>query len=588
MIIVYLLLAAAIPLFAWERVSFDVTALLIMATLMLTGILSPAQGLSGFSNQATVTIAAMFVLTEGLKRAGGLNLAARWFQRVAGGGDLRGMMSMMVSIALVSAFINNTAAVAIFIPIVIRVAEHRDMSPSRLLMPLSFAAMFGGVCTLVGTSTNILVSSIAADAGMPAFGMFEFAPLGLVLLVLGFLYLFTLGPHVIPDRRPDRDMTERFDVHAYLTDVEVVAGSPYAGRFPETSELLRERDMDVVALFPGGSRKAIEPTGHRLDEGDVLRIRGPAREIALLQEQEGLLIKPTREWYDIDLDTAHSKLVEAVVAPDSAMESTRIRDCDFPGRFGAVVLAIRHAGELQQEDLGEIRLSGGDAVLLSVERDRVQELGSDPSIVLASEVEVPRYRHGQLPLTVGILAAVVGTAALDILPIAVSAVAGSVVMLVSGLLTTEEAYEAINWKIIFLLAGVLPLGLAMEVSGAAHQLSDGLLVLARGLGPTAVLGGYFLLSILLTNIISNQATAALLAPVAIQTAATLGVSARPLLMAVTFAASLSFMTPVGYQTNTLVYGAGHYRFRDFLKAGTPLDAVFLVVATLLIPLIWPF
>ncbi|MFO7769015.1 MAG: SLC13 family permease, partial [bacterium] len=586
MFLVYLLLAAAIPLFAWERVSFDVTALVIMSALMLSGILTPAEGLSGFSNEATVTIAAMFVLTEGLKRAGGLSLAAGWFQRVGTGGGSRGILTMMGSVAVISAFINNTAAVAIFIPIVITVAERRDMSPSRLLMPLSFAAMLGGVCTLVGTSTNILVSSIAADSGLEAFGMFEFAPLGLVLLAVGFLYLFTIGRRLIPDRRPDRDMTDRFDMQPYLTDVEVQPGSSYVGRILEASELFRGEDLDVVGIFPEGSREVMEPGSHTVQPGDVLRVRGPAHQIARLQQEEGLEIKPSREWYDIDLDTAQTKLVEAVVAPDSAMESVRIRACDFPGRFGAVVLAIRHHGQVLQEDLGGIRLSGGDAVLLSVERDRVEELGADPSIVLASEVEVVRYRTGRLPLAVGVLVAVVGAAALDLLPIAVSAVTGSVVMLISGILTTEEAYEAVNWKIIFLLAGVLPLGAALEVTGAAGQISDGLLEVAGQLGPAAVLGGYFLISMLLTNVISNQATAALLAPVAIQTAATLGVSARPLLMAVTFAASLSFMTPVGYQTNTLVYGAGHYRFTDFLRAGAPLDAVFLLLAILLIPVIW--
>lgn len=587
-LIVFALIAVAIVLFSWERVSFDVTALIILSTLLLTGILTPKEGLAGFSNPATITIGAMFVLSEGLRRTGALERVGDLFAALGQRSYWQAVGAMMLVIGVVSAFINNTAAVAIFIPVVIGVAGSLGESPSKLLIPLSFASMFGGVCTLIGTSTNILVSSIAVERGMEPFGMFEFTPLGIILLVVGFLYIFTVGIRLVPARREGEELTTSYEMKAFLTDVVLDGESEHIGHTIRKSALTKDLDLDVLQVF----RSADEPVQRNeeapLEPGNVLRIRGGAAEIAKLLDREDIRLLPAHRWYDVDFEEGPDQLVEAVAAPDSALASKRIEDINFPERFGAVPLAIRQRGELTQERMNDVRLAGGDAVLLNIKRERAADLKHDPSFVLATEVDVPEYRRGHVPLAVSILAGVVLSAAFNLVPIVVSAVAGCVLLVLTGCLTTDEAYQAINWKVIVLLAGVIPLGTAMQETGAADTLSNSVIAMLGDIGPTAVLSGFFFLSMMLTNVISNQATAALLAPIAIDAAATLDISARPLLMAVTFAASLSFMTPVGYQTNTMIYGPGQYKFTDFIKVGTPLNLILWVLATFLIPWIWPF
>jgi len=650
-LVVFALVLVAIVLFAWERVPFDVTAVIIMVTLMLSGILTPEEGLAGLSNAATVTIGAMFILSEGLRRTGVLSIVGDYFAQLAQRNYWGAVAAMMSVIGVISAFINNTAAVAIFIPVVIGVAADLDVSASKLLMPLSFASMFGGVCTLIGTSTNILVSSIAEKNGLEGFSMFEFTPLGGIFFAVGFAYLFLAGIRLIPERRGAGDLTSDYEMREYLTDVIVEPDFAYRGRSLAQTPLTHDLDLDVLSVFyPGdeGRGKARAPkvstseqrmgeskaearaqakggegqaretkskaghqstapgeeapeeeraerdgrhregTGAALETGDVVRIRGSAAEIDKLIEREGVRLRPTEEWYDIDLERGPDALVEVVVAPDSPLVGETVGAVDFRERFGAIPLAVRQRGRLQQDHLGSIQFSGGDAVLLTMERERIGEIKQDDSFVLSSEVDVPSYRWGRIGLALGILAGVVGLAALGVMPIVVTAVAGCALMVLTGCLTTQEAYDAVNWKVIFLLAGVLPLGTAMEKTGAADLLSQALLSGLGGLGPTAVLSGFFLLSMTLTNVVSNQATAALLAPIAIESAATLEVAARPFLVAITFAASLSFMTPVGYQTNTMIYGPGQFKFTDFAKVGTPLNVMFWIIATLLIPVFWPF
>ncbi|MFO7955633.1 MAG: SLC13 family permease [Candidatus Brocadiia bacterium] len=587
-LIVFALLVVATVLFTTERFSFDVVAVIIMGTLMLTGILDVKEGLSGFSNRATITIAAMFVVSEGVRRTGALSAVSDFLSRLGQRSYWLGLAVMMGVVSVCSAFINNTAAVAIFIPVVVGIAQEMEVSPSKLLMPLSFAAMLGGVCTLVGTSTNLLVDSIAQDYGQSAFGMFEFAPLGLMMMAVGFAYTFLVGHRLIPARRSGASLTGDYEMREFLTDVVVQPESDHVGSTLDESTLTQDLDLDVLEVFRKDGNVSADGDHSIVRKGDVLRVRGSAREIARLMEREDVLLKPRAEWVDGDLEMGDSVLVEAVIAPEFGPGSRKVRAVDFYNRFGAVVLALRRGGRLEQEELGEVRLAAGDAVLLSVPRDRVNELKRSRAFVIASEIGLPTYRRGRMPLALAVLAGVVGAAALGVVPIVVSAVVGAAVLVVSGCVTNEEAYEAINWQVILLLAGVLPLGIAMRKTGAAQMMANLVVNLLGEIGPRAVLGGFFFLTLALTNIISNQATAALLAPIVMQAAGAMGVSARPFLMAVTYAASLSFMTPIGYQTNTLIYGAGQYKFTDFTRVGTPLDLLLWMLAIVAIPVIWPF
>ncbi len=587
-VFVFLLLAVALFLFSTDYVSFDIAALIILALLLVSGILTPREGFAGFSNPATLTIAAMFILSEGLRRTGILNTVGAYFSKKIEQNYWAGFVQMLLFVSVSSAFINNTAVVVIFIPVMIDIADRIDISPSKLLMPLSFAGIFGGICTLIGTSTNILVSSIAEDRGLAALSMFEFTPMGLILLAAGFLYMLFIGIRKIPNRRKNEELTTGYKMQEYLTDVVIESDSNLLGEFLNEEELTRKLDLDVLRIFKKESDSSAQRTETKIESGDVLRIRGSATEIDKLLNRSDLTLKPPHEWTDVDLKHGRDTLVEAVIAPDSSLEGQTLGKTNFADRFGAVPLAIRHHGKIEQEDLEDVRLSAGDTLLLSISKDRVRDIDKEQSFVVASEIGVVRERREKTPIAIAIIAGVVAAAAFNILPIVVSALLGSILLILTRCLTTEEAYEAVNWKIIMLLAGVIPLGTAMDKTGAAGMLADQMIILLSDFGPRAVLSGFFLLTMGVTAIMSNNASAALLAPIAIETANAMSVSPYPFLFAVTFAASLSFITPFGYQTNTLIYGAGQYKFKDFTKIGTPLNILFWILATIFIPIFWPF
>lgn len=585
---VFVLLIVAVFLFVTDYVTFDVAAIIIMASLLASGILSPAEGLSGFSNPATVTVASMFILSEGVRRTGILSEAGEFFSDKLQENFKFWFFALLLFVAVISAFINNTAAVAIFIPVIMGIASRVGVSPSKMLMPLSFAGMIGGVTTLIGTSTNILVSSIAVERGMNAISMFELTPMGLLFVVAGFLFLFTVGIRMIPDRRKEEELTKQFEMQSYLTDIMINPDSELIGKRFEPDKLTKELDLDVIRVFKEKGDSSAQRNKVFLEAGDILRIRGNAEEIQKLLDREDVAILPTREWVDHDLEHGQDAIVEAVIAPESALDHTKMGDFSFFKRLGAIPLAIRHHGKLQHDDLSEIKLSGGDSLLLCMSSDRTAELDNEPSFLIASEIDTVRYRSSKTPVALSILAGVVLFAATGITPIVISAVIGVILMILTGCLRTEEAYEAVNWKVVMLLAGVLPLGTAMDKTGAADLMAATMIDTLAGFGPTALMSGFFLLTLIITGVMSNNASAALLAPIAIEAALSLDVQPEPFLYAVTFAASLSLLTPFGYQTNTMIFGPGQYTVADFFKIGILLNLVFWILATLFIPVIWPF
>jgi di/tricarboxylate transporter len=587
-LLVYGFVLLALVLFAADRLPVDAVAIGVLVALAVTGLVSPQEALAGFSNVATVTVAAMFVLSAGLRRTGALAGVGTQLARLGERSELLALTVLMVLVAVVSGFINNTAAVAIFIPVVIDLGHRMGISPSRLLIPLSFASMFGGVSTLIGTSTNLLVDAIAAERGLDRFGMFEFMPLGLGLFAIGFVYLLIVR-HRIPARRPaeDEDLTDRFDVGAYLARIELDETGPGVG-VALGDDPLDGFGIEVVDVErEGRTRAGIEGT-LVLASGDVLRVQGGVDALRRLSQADGVrLVEATGgDKLDAAISTRDETLVEAVLAPDSALSGQTTAELDLAARHGAQALGLRQAGELRH-DLPDITLRSGDTLLLKIDRDRVPNLRADKDFIVVSEVETTELRTGRMPAALGIVAAVVLLAATGMLPIVAAALAGALAMVATGALTGEEAYDAINWKVVMLLAGVIPLGTALESTGGAALLADVLVQRLSAWGPVAVLGGIFLLTQLVTSVISNNASAVLFAPIAIGAAENLGADPRPFLFAVTVAASMSFLTPVGYQTNTMIYGPGQYRFSDFLRIGGPLTLLVLVAATLLIPVLWP-
>lgn len=577
------LILSAVILFATERLPIDLTAMILLGTLLLSGLITPQEAFSGFSNPATVTVAAMFILSAGLFRTGAVNILTGLLTRLARVSFLLLVVVLMLVIGLLSAFINNTAAVAVFLPAVLAIARDTGLPAGRLLIPLSFAAMFGGVCTLIGTSTNILVSSMAEQHGLPPFGMFEMSAMGLIYFAAGSAYLLLAGIWLIPGRAVEAGREPLFGHGDYLVEVVLEADARSVGKVLARAPLLTDLTLRGVEVFRAGVPVREPADQLRLCAGDLLRVRCGLESFKKLRGRRGVTLRQQAGEHPRE----GVVLVEAVVSPRSTLDGRSLREARFRSRYGLTALAIRHRRAVLRDKLEDLRLHAGDVLLLEVDTHHLDELREDKVFVLISEVSQPIFRKQRMLTAIAIVAAVVTAAATGIVPIVAGAILGCIVMIMTRCLTLDEAYKAINWQVIFLLAGVLTLGTALETSGAARLLGTLLVKIAGAFGPEALISALYLATSLLTEMMSNNATAALLVPVALSAADAMGVDPRPFLMAITFAASSSFMTPVGYQTNTLIYGPGQFRYVDFLRVGTPLNLLFWMLATIFIPRFWP-
>lgn len=574
----------AIALFVSGRVRIDLVSLLVLVTLALTGLVTAEEAVSGFANPATVTVLAMLMLAGGLTRTGAAAALGRLFTGLARGGPWRLASGLMGTAAGLSAFVNNTAIVAVLLPLTVKLANDTGQSASKLLIPLSFAAMLGGTMTLIGTSTNLLVHALAQRQGLAGFTMFEFAPLGLVLTVIGLAYMLVVGIHLLPARKTGT-LTEQYRLRDYLTEIAVAEDSKLVGR-PLGEAFGVEHGVDVLGVFRGEQR-LVWPQHVTIQAGDLLLVHGPVDALMALKEQPGLELKGEVTLRDEDLTSDEIVLAEAVVGPTSRLRNRTPREAFFRHRYDLAILAIQRQAASLHRRLADTRLSVGDTLLLQGPRRALREAAGPMDLLVLGELDTVVVRRDRMWAAVAIMAAVVGLAAAGAWPVMVTAVAGVAAMVLAGCLTMQEAYDAVDWSVIFLLAGVIPLGIALERSGAARLLADATVATVGGLGPVAVLSAFYLLASILTELMSNNATAILLTPIAAATAVQLGVDPRPFLVAVAFAASASFMTPLGYQTNALVYAPGGYRYVDYVKVGAPLNLLFWAVATLLIPVLWP-
>jgi di/tricarboxylate transporter len=615
-LVVSLVIAGALALFATEVVPVDITALGVVVTLLLVSegtqflaafdllanpivLVTPQQGISGFASTATITVLAMFILSDGVQRTGIVSILGRKMAAFTKDDENRQLGATMGVVAPISGFINNTAAVAILLPMVTDLAHDGKTSPSKLLIPLSYASMFGGTLTLIGTSTNILASEIAAGLYVPdnpyfsglegGFSMFEFTALGAIVTVVGFAYFFVLGSRLLPERiQPRVDLTEEFRMADYLTEVKVRKDSPIVGETVRDALVQTDFDVDLVQLIRDDD-VFLEPLGPKtIQAGDIFAVRTDRDTLVDLLDAEGLDLLPDVTVDEAELETAEraENLVEVVIAPGSTLVAKSLKSSAFRQTYDATVLALRRGDELFRKRMDNVQLRVGDTLLVQGTADSIERMDANRDFIVAQEIERHDLRESKIPIALGIVAAVVGLAALDVLPIVASALAGALAMVLTGCIKPSELYDAVQWDVIFLLAGVIPLGIAMETSGAAALVAD-LLVNSADLLPTiVVLGLFYVITAALTNVISNNASVVLMIPVAVEAAITLDVWTFPFILAVTFAASTAFMTPVGYQTNLFVYGPGGYKFTDYIRVGTPLQAIFAVVTTIGIYALW--
>jgi len=592
LIIVFFTIVSALILFVTGIFPIDQTAILVMVTLMVSGVLSPDEAVSGFSNSATITILALLIISQGLKNTGAVDAIGDQILKITGTQWWITVLVIMLLAAILSAFINTTAVVAVFIPIIFKVSKKSNLSVTALLMPLSFGAMVGGSSTMIGTSTNLLVNSVAQANGVAPFEIFDLTILGVILLATIIIYMLFIGVQILKKKAKNIEVfDEEVESKNYFTELIVVPESELIGKKFKELELYDKTEYELQRLIRDGkpikNAKNIE-----VQEGDVITIKTDMHEIISINNNENIRISTIKkEGLQKDPEQIENRIIfEALIVPNSNLIDRRIKDIEFNRFYDASPLAARGGGLVEDEKLMDHKIQVGDILLMDGKNQVETEQSKHEWIVLQqvarSKIEKSIASRKKMLLSILILLMVILLAVNNVLPILVSAWLGVALMFLTKCISIKKAYENVEWKVIFLLAGIIPLGTALSKSGGDQYIADFLVTYTEGSSLRVVVSVLFILTTLLTGIISNQATAVLLVPIAIQVGQTMGLPVEPLLIAILFGANTSFVTPVGYQTNAMIYGPGNYKFLDFVKIGGGLSLIFWILATWLIPILF--
>jgi di/tricarboxylate transporter len=573
--------------FVRERRPPEISAMCAVALLLALGFLTPDDVLKVFSNGAPIAIACLFVLSAALERTGVIDALGRSVTRLGSCSPIRALAVLMGGVVVLSAFVNNTPIVVVMAPVVIAFAHSMKVAPSRLLIPLSFASILGGTCTLVGTSTNLLVDGVAQGYGLAPFGMFEITAAGTLMAAAGVIYIVVFGRWLLPDRETLAELLPGHSDRQFLSEVIVPGNSPLIGKTLVDCGLIDKREIRVIGLIRNDVSVFSQRETLPLEAGDrVVLISNVADVLERRQaEREALGLKKRPDFEAVT--SKPTAVMEGIVGPQSRLVGRRVSDLNLHRRFAVHILAIHRQSENLSGAFGEVRLKFGDTLLLEGPPEGLKRLFDQQELVNLSEPRMHPFRRDKAPIAIFAIAAVVILAALEIFPIVGLALIAATAVIALGCLDAEEAYRRIRWSILVLIFAMLAVGVAMEKTGTATAIVSGIAQFAAGLGPVALLSLIYLITSVMTEFMSNNATAILLTPVAIGLAEQLGVDPRPFVVAVMFAASASFATPIGYQTNTFVYSAGGYRFTDFIKVGVPLNLLLWLMATFIIPMFWP-
>ena len=580
--------------FVKEVLPIEVTALGGIGVLLLFDILTWQESISGFSSPAVITIGAIFIMSRALVKTGFLEVFADFLARKGGERKWLTIFIFLVTVSVISGFINNTAAVAIFIPLAIDLCQRFKISPTKVLLPLSYAAIFGGTLTLIGTSTNLVVSSIMEEMNMEPFTMFEFTKLGLIFMVIGTIYNMIISKWFMPSRSVISSLARKYHLGSFLTEFKVGEGSPLIGNRYTDLDISNTYNLQVYKIIRDSKNMIYNLQRVVIKEGDVFLVQINVKDMLKFKDDMKVLLLSDVKMNQAELSGKNHVIVEGLVSQQSKLIGATLRQFDFRSRFGSFVLAIKRQRELLREKVAHINLKFSDTLLILVPKERLDFLRTSKDIIVLEELDIHLRYERFWWFSILVIPAVTILSTFGIVPIVKAAILGAILLLVLKTISIQDAYESISWSVIFLIAALVPLGTAIHKTNLDKIIGDSIILTGSLIGgvenvdPIIILAILYGVTFILSAFISNAAVAVILTPIGVMLANILGVDARPFLVGICFGASCSFMTPMGYQTNMMVFGPGQYRLKDFFQMGVPLTLIFWIVAVYFIPKVWLF
>jgi len=591
-ILLGVIIIIALVLFITEFFPIDVTALVVLGLLLVLGLVTPDESLSGFSNPAVITIGCLFIMSYALQKSHVLEYVIININKIIDKSQTLGMATYLFCIGIASAVVNNTAIVAIFMPVTIRLADKYNISPSKVLIPLSYAAILGGTLTLVGTSTNLIVNSILVDSSGVSLGMLEFAKFGIIKFVVGLIYIFTIGHKLLPSRVAKSSSITDYSLDGYLTEFKINQNSPLCGKTLLDRKINENYDVIVLDVLRGGEIITSNLRSLILKEGDVLFVKGSFDNFQRLKEIENLALLTDEKLTQEELEQEDHILAECLITDNSELIGQTLQEANFRRSFGSFVLAIRREGEVIRRKLTQFILKPFDTLLVYGPKDRINQLASREGFIVLGKVDASLDSHPLWWLSIFTILFAVIMAIFEIIPIVVGVILGVIALLLARVITPNEAYSSIHWQVIIVIAAFLPMGIAMQKTGLDEIIGNSIGNIVNlfpiDLIPYFLLAVIYLITMVLTEIASNVATAIIMTPIALTLATQFGFDPKPFIFAVCYAASASFITPIGYQTNLMVFGPGGYRYSDYIRVGLPLGIILWIISVMVIPIIWPF
>ena len=605
------LLLVALVLFGTERIPIDIVTILLVIALVVTGTLTVEEAFAGFGNDIVITISGLFILTGGLVKTGVVDIVGRRLHRISGGNEFRLTVLIMLVAAACAAVMKNTTTTAMFVPVVLGIAARARVAPSKLLMPLAFGAILGGTCTLIGTSTNLAVSGALARLGtsedlmrsvqanpqfltrfpnyqalFQPYSMFELTWVGVPIVIVGMLYMLLIGLRMLPRRGGSESLTEQYQIREYMSEVIVLPESPLVGKTLSEARVSDELDLTVVGILRGNQGRIAPSAQEVVQAEDLLLVQGRIEDILRVKTEAGIEIKADFKLSDSDLETEDVELFEVMILRGSDFVGRTLKGLKFRQRYGLTVLAVNRHGVALLSKISTVSLRFGDVLLVQGDRDRIEQLVMDGQLLLLEDVSERRGRVTQRRWAILAFAVFLFFSITHLLPLSVAVLLGVLILLASRAVRVQEMYNLIEWRLIVLIAGMISFGVAMEKTQADQYLADMILRGFGDYGNLAILAGFFILTVAITQPMSNQAAALVMLPIAVKTALLLGLNPRAFAVTVTYAASCSFLTPLE-PACVLIFTPGRYRFLDFVKVGSILTVAVFAIVMLLVPIFWP-